>query len=129
MSTVICHLFILFQQFSIIVAAFQYAHLMNGYLVQLHKPLALSHALFDENRIEVFHIRQTDKFVDCGVIAYIAFHAGVSITPLLCRYAKHRHIQHIGLIGIDDACLCRCNLRRDKVLPYGIGMYAVVDFR
>lgn len=26
---------------------------MNGYLVELHKPLALRHALLDENRIEV----------------------------------------------------------------------------
>ena len=29
---------------------------MNGYLVQLYKTLALSHALLDENSIEVFHI-------------------------------------------------------------------------
>ena len=102
---------------------------MNGYLVQLHKPLALRHALLDENRIEVFHIRQADKFVDGGVVAYVSFEVGIGLAPLLCRYTEHRHIQHIGFIGIDDARLCRSNLRRDKVMLYRVGMYAVVDFR
>lgn len=101
---------------------------MNGYLVQLYKPLALGYALLDENRIEVFHIRQADKFIDCGIVAYVPLEVGIGFAPLLCRYTEHRHIQHIGFIGVDDACLCRSNFRRDKVLLYGIGMDAVVDF-
>ena len=53
-----------FQQFSIVIATFQYIHLMDSDLVQFYEPLTLRHALLDENRIEVFHIRQADKFVD-----------------------------------------------------------------
>lgn len=34
-----------FQQFSVAVAAFQYTHLMDGYFVQFHKPLALRNAI------------------------------------------------------------------------------------
>ena len=49
---------------------------MNGYLVQFHKPLALPHALLYENRIEVSHIRQADKFVDRSIVAYIPFEVG-----------------------------------------------------
>lgn len=57
-----------FQQFSIVVAAFQYAHLMNGYLAQLDKPLALSHALLDENRI------LNDNFSHVSDMAYMLMH-------------------------------------------------------
>lgn len=92
----------LLQQFSIVVAAFQYAHLMNGDLVQLHKPLALRHTLPDENRIEVLQIRQADKFVDCGVVVYVTFEVWIGFTPLFCRYTEHRHIQNIGFIGVDN---------------------------
>ncbi len=47
----------LFQQFSIVVAAFQYANLVDSDLVKFHKSLALRHSLLNENRIEIFHIR------------------------------------------------------------------------
>ena len=46
---------------------------MYGYLIQLDKSFTLSHALLDENSIEVLHIRQADKFVDCCVVANITF--------------------------------------------------------
>lgn len=72
--------------------------------------------------------RRKNKFVDCGIVTYVPFEVGIGFTPLLCRYTEHRHIQHICFIGIYDACLCRSNFRRNKVLLYGIGMYAVVDF-
>ena len=93
----------LLKKFSIVVAVFQYAHLMNGYLVQLHKSLSLRHALLDENSIEVFHIRQAYEFVDCGVVAYVTFEVWIGFTPLFCRYTEHRHIQNIGFIGVDNA--------------------------
>ena len=96
---------------------------MNGYPVKLNKSLALRHSLFDKNRIEVLHIRQAYKFVDCGVIPYVAFNVGVSLAPLLCRCTEHRHIQHVGFVGVNDACLCRSNLRRDKVMLYGVSVY------
>ena len=74
---------------------------MDGDLVQFHKSLALRQTLTDENRIEVFHIRQAYKFVDCGVVAYVAFQVRVSIAPLLCRYAEHRHVEYVGFVGIN----------------------------
>ena len=102
---------------------------MDSDLVQLHEPIALRHTLLDENRVEVLHIRQTDKFIDRGVIAYVPLEIGIGFAPLLCRNSEHRHIQHIGFVGVDDVCLCRSDLRRDKVLLYGICMHAVVYFR
>lgn len=36
---------------------------MNGYLVKFNKPLALSNALLDENRIEVLHIYNVGRTV------------------------------------------------------------------
>ena len=89
----------------------------------------MRHTLLDKNRIEVLHIRQADKFIDSGVVAYVPSEVGIGLAPLFCRYTEHCHIQHIGFIGVDDACLCRCNLRGNKILLYGIGMYTVVDFR
>ena len=57
------------------------------------------------------------------------FHSVVGFPPLFCRHAEHGNVQHVGFVGIDDACLRPSNFCRDKVLFYGIGMYAVVDFR
>lgn len=118
----------LFQQLSIVIAIFQHSHLMDGDLVQLHKSLALRHALLDENSIEVLHIRQTYKLVDCCIIAYVTFKVGIGFAPLLCRYTEHRNIQHIGFIGVDDTRLSRSNLRRNKVMLYRIGVYTVLIF-
>ena len=47
---------VLFQEFPVNIAMFQYAHLMNGDLVKFYQSFTLRHSLFDENRIEVFHI-------------------------------------------------------------------------
>ncbi len=98
---------------------------MNGYLVQLYKPLALRHALLNENRIEVFHIRQADKFIDCSVVTYVPFEIGIGFAPLLCRYTKHRYIQHIGFVGVNYTRLCWSNLRWDKVLLYRVGVVTI----
>ena len=55
----------------------------------------------------------------------IHFQFRVLFTPQLCRHTEHRHVQHVRFIGIDDICLCWRNLCRDKILFYGIGVYAV----
>ena len=47
----------------------------------------------------------------------------------LSSHAEHRHIEYVGLLGIDDAGLCRCHLLWHQVALDGIGVYAVVDFR
>ena len=71
----------LFQQFSVVVAAFKYAHLMDGDLIELDEPLMLWHPLFNEHRVEILHIGEAYKFVDGGVIPDIAFEVGIGFMP------------------------------------------------
>lgn len=46
----------LFQLFSIVVAAFKYAHPMDGDLIELDQTLLLWLPLFNKHRIEILHI-------------------------------------------------------------------------
>ena len=46
----------LLQHFALAVV-FEYAHLLNGYLVEPYQTVGLRYALIDEHSIEVFHIR------------------------------------------------------------------------
>lgn len=46
----------LFKQFSIVVTAFKYAHLMDGDLIELDQTFLLWHPLFNKHRIEILHI-------------------------------------------------------------------------
>lgn len=46
----------LFQKFSISIAAFKYAHLMDGDLIELNQAFLLWHPLFNKHRIEILHI-------------------------------------------------------------------------
>lgn len=92
---------------------------MNGNPVELDKSFSLRDALVYEYRIQVFHIRQADKLVNCGIVPDIPFQFGVLLTPHLGGHAEHRYIQHIGFISIDNAGLFGCHLWRDKVLFYG----------
>ena len=48
-------------------------HLLNGDLIEFHKPFALGNSVIDEHGIDILHIRQTYQFVDCGVVADISF--------------------------------------------------------
>ena len=41
----------LFQQFSIVIAAFKYAHLMDSDLIELYQTLLLRHPLFNKHGI------------------------------------------------------------------------------
>ncbi len=49
----------LFQQFSIVIAAFKHAHLMDGDLIELDQTFLLWHTLFNKHRIEILHIGET----------------------------------------------------------------------
>ena len=49
----------LFKQFSIVFAAFKYAHLMDGDLIKLDQTFLLWHPLFNKHRIEILHIGET----------------------------------------------------------------------
>ena len=78
---------------------------MNGYLIEFYESFSLWHFLFNKYRIKIFHIGQTYKFIDSGVIPNIAFQFRISLSPFLCCHPKHCHIQHISFIGINDTCL------------------------
>lgn len=49
----------LFLQFSIVIAAFKHAHLMDGDLIELDQTFLLWHTLFNKHRIEILHIGET----------------------------------------------------------------------
>ena len=108
------------------IITFKHFHLLNGNLIQLYQSLALGQALVDEHGIQVFHVRQADQLIDSGIVAYVALLVGIHLTPLFCRHAKHGNIEHISLIGVDDACLLRYHLFRDNIALDGIGVNPVV---
>ena len=87
--------------------------MLNGDPVEFYEPFALRHFLVDEYGIEVFHIGQTDQFVDGCIIPDIAFQVGILLAPRLCSHAEHGHIQHVGFVGVDDARLFRGHFGRN----------------
>ena len=116
----------LFQQSSIVVAPFKYAHLMDGDLVELDQALPQWHTMFNKHRIEILHVGEAYKFIDRGVIPDISFEVGIGFSPLFCCHAEHSHIQHIGFIGIYDTRLSLCNLGRYEIMLDGIGVDTIV---
>lgn len=117
-----------FQQLPVAaVATLQHAHLLYGNLVEPYEAFALRQTLADEHGIKVLHVRETDKLIDGGIVADVALAVGIGLAPLTSRHAEHRHVQHVGLVGIYDVCLRLRYFRRYEVLPDGIGVYAVVS--
>jgi len=47
--------------------------LLDGNLIEFHKPFSLWNTIIDEHGIDILHIRQAYQFVDCGIVANIAF--------------------------------------------------------
>ena len=101
---------------------------MDGYVVELHKTFALRYTLVNEDGVNVLHIREADKLIDSGVVADIAVEVWVGIAPLLGSHTKHRHIEHICFLCINDARLHWGHLLRNQMALDGIGMNTVVDF-
>ena len=119
-----------FQQLTVAaVATLQHAHLLYGNPVEPDEAFALRQALADENGIEVLHVRETDEFVDGGVVADVVLAVGIGLAPLTGRHAEHRHVKHVCLVGIYDVCLRLRYFRGNEVLPDGVGMYPVVYLR
>ena len=54
----------LFQQFSIVISAFKYAHLMDGDLIELNQAFLLWHSMFNKHCIEILHIGEAYQFID-----------------------------------------------------------------
>ena len=69
-----------FQQLTVAaVATLQHAHLLYGNPVEPDEAFALRQALADENGIEVLHVRETDEFVDGGVVADVVLAVGIGL--------------------------------------------------
>ena len=102
---------------------------MDGNAVEAHEAVALRYALVDEHGIDVLHVRQTDEFVHGGIVADVALQVGMGVAPLAGGDAEHGHVEHVGLLGVDDAGLLLGHLLRDEVLLDGVGVDAVVDLR
>lgn len=83
---------------------------MNRYPVGFDKTLSLRYALFDEYDVQIFHILQTDKFVDRSIIPDVAFRFRIRFPPLSGRHTEHSHVQYVRFISINDISLLRRNL-------------------
>ena len=53
----------------------------------------------------------------------------MGVAPLAGCDAEHGHVEHVGLLGVDDVGLFLGHLLGDEVLLDGVGVDAVVDFR
>ena len=115
----------LFQQFPALIV-FQHLHLLDGNPIEFDEPLALWHTVVDEHGIDVLHIREADEFVNCGIVADVALKVWICVTPLLGSHTEHRHIKHIGFLGIDDAGLCGRHFVWHKIVLDGICMNVII---
>ena len=48
----------------------------------------LRQTVMDEHRIDILHVRQTDQFVDCGIVTDITSEVRISLAPLFCRHPE-----------------------------------------
>lgn len=118
----------LFQQPPVYVATFQNTHLVDGDLIEFLQSFRLWHSLFYKDSIEILHIGKTYQLIYWSVITDIPFKFRIGIAPLLGGHAKHRYIQNVGFIGIDDAGLSLRNLSWNKLVLYSVCVDTVVDF-
>lgn len=81
----------------------------------------------DEEGVEVFEVREADELGGVGVVAEVAFLAGVGIAPSFGRHAEEGHVEDVGLAGVDEVDLCFVELGRDEIGLDGVGVDAVVD--
>ena len=102
-------------------------HLLDGNLIEFHKPFTLGNSIIDKHGIDILHIRQTYQFVDVRIVTDVAFQVGISLAPLLGSHSEHGHIQYIGFLGIDDACLCWGDFFGNQMALDSIRMDAIVD--
>jgi len=101
-------------------------HLVDRDLVEAGEAFGLGQALGDEEGVEVFQIGEAHELGAGGVVADVAFVAGVLAAPLRGGLAEEGHVEHVGFTGIDEAGLGFAQLGRDKVGLDGVGVDAVV---
>ena len=65
-------------QYMLALYILQHSHLLDSDLVEFMKTLALRHSFIDKNRIQVFHIAQTNQLIDGRIIAKVAISSAYS---------------------------------------------------
>ena len=50
-------------------------------MIELDEPLRLCHAIIDKYSIEIFHIRETDKFIYAGIVTNIPPIVRILLSP------------------------------------------------
>ena len=103
-------------------------HLIDCDGIQLCQAFWLRHTLIDKHRIQIFQVGQTDKLRHVGIVTDISLQIWMTISPLLRRHAKKRHILYIGFIGIHKRNLSCRKFRGNESFLYSIRMDAVIDF-
>ena len=76
----------------------------------------------------MFSIFETYQLIDSCVVTDVAFQVWIGFAPLFGSHSKHSHIQHVGFLGINDACLSSRDFCWYQVVLDGIGVYVVVYF-
>ena|GEM_PF-1185112 len=100
---------------------------MDGDLVETFETFGLGQALGDEEGVEVFQMREAHELGTGGVVADVAFVAGVLAAPLRGGLAEEGRVEYVGFTGIDEAGLGVGQLGRDEVSLDGVGVDAVVN--
>ena len=75
--------------------------MLNSDFVEFLQALRLTHAGFNEYSIQVFHVGKTNQLIYSSVVSYVAWQRRIVASLLLSSHAKHSHIEHICLIGVD----------------------------
>ena len=83
----------------------QNAHLLDGYFVEFLEALRLWNAIVYHDSIDILHVGDADKLVNCGVVALVAFQRWIRGLPLLVCHAEERDIQNICFTRVDDVHL------------------------
>ena len=102
---------------------------MDCDFVEAFETLGLGNAILDHHRIEILHVRDADELIDVRIVALIALLVGMLRLPLLMCLAEESDIEDIRLVRVDNAQLRPRDRRWNEMLPNGVRMNAIVDFR
>ena len=81
----------------------------------------------DEFGVHVFNIGQHQQLFDCGIVAHVAVHLGVGVTPLFGGLAEQGYIEHVRFVGVDDDGLRGGHCGGYQVRFNGVGVDMVVE--
>jgi len=63
--------------------------------------------------VERFEIGEAHQLRGIGFVAEVALVAGIFVAPLFGGFAEQRHVQQVGLAGVDEVDLLGGKLRRN----------------